>query len=213
MVAPMRETSWKGIAGASALAAMVALGLGGCQGDEENLCTDKAEPAVDEEADFTSYKTFAVAPLDGSGLGGFGGLGGMGGRDTPDKVEKNLEVANDAVASELVERGLKKVDPTKETPDLWIGSAAATEVETGVYWYCVPGYYWWGWYPYWDPCAWMAPYPFKYTEGTVLIALVDSETNKPVFGGVIQGVLECSDDIDGRVEAGVDQIFQAYPED
>lgn len=206
----MREVSWKGIACSGSLVAIAVMVLGGCQGDDEDYCTDKAESAVDKDADFSSYETFAVAEVDG---GGFGGLGGAWSGDAPDKVETNLKVANDAIVSELLDLGLTEVDPAKETPDLWVGSAGATEVETGIYWECVPGYYWWGWYPYWDPCAWLAPYPFRYTEGTVLVALVDSKTQKPVFGGALQGILECSDDIEGRIEAGIDRIFADYPEE
>ena len=97
-------------------------------------------------------------------------------------------------------------------PDLWVFSAAATEDKTGLYWDCVPGWYWWGWYPYWDPCAWYVPIPFDFTVGTLAVGLVDSESQKPVFLGVARGVMECGD-VQDRIESAVDEMFDDYPSD
>jgi len=180
--------------------------LGACSSGSD--CGYNFATRADDDADFESFQTFAVLQIDEGGLGGAGGAGAF-----PDDVRANLEVANDAAVEQLLLLGLEEVDPADEQPDLWIFSAAATERETGVYWYCVPGWYWWGWYYYWDPCAWMAPIEFEYTVGSLLVGVADASTDPPVpvFGGLVQGVLECDSDIEGRIESGVEAIFDDYP--
>ena len=76
--------------------------------------------------------------------------------------------------------------------------------------YSSPSYWWTGWGYAWDPCAWMVEVPVVYTEGTVVVGLADPAVSKVVFGGVLQGILECSDST-GRIQAGVARIFQDYP--
>ncbi len=185
---------------------MTLVGLGCSSDDGDDVCTDEVVTSVDEDGDFSTYETFAIFELPDGGAG-------MGGGGPSVEMIENLETANEAAAAELKALGLEEVDPDEETPDLWIGSAALAEGEEGVYWECVPGWTWWGWYAYWDPCAWIVPIDFEYTVGTLAVALVDSSSEEPVFGGLVQGILECNDDIDGRIESGVAQIFDDYPDD
>lgn len=191
--------------------ALAALGtLGGCTSDACPNYTGAVVSRADDDADFASYETFAIKKIieDDVGAAGAGGQGAL----MPDEVRLNLEVASDAAADELLQIGLREVDPDVETPDLWVFSAAATDVEEGMYWYCVPGWYWWwGYYDYTDPCVWLVPIEFEYVLGTVLVGVADSETNQPVFGGLIQGVLECTPDVEQSIEDGVDEIFDDYP--
>jgi hypothetical protein len=180
--------------------------LGGCSngGTCPNI-DDSVVTRADPDADFSRYQTFAIREISEEGAAGAGGAG------IPEDVQVNLEVANDAAAEELVLLGLEEVDPEAETPDLWVFSAASTEREEGVNWYCVPDWYWLGYGYYWDPCAWMYPIEFEYTEGTLLVGVADSSTDTPVFGGLLKGVLECDSDLDVRIENGVEAIFDDYP--
>jgi len=57
----------------------------------------------------------------------------------------------------------------------------------------------------------MVEIPVTYTEGTLVVGLADPAADKVVFGGVLQGVLECSSDTAGRIQSGVARIFQDYP--
>lgn len=192
--------------------ALLSLGPIGCSSDddEDDICEDFVTTRTDEDADFSDYQTFAVAELpgDGSALGGSGS-------ELPDDVQANLEIANDAAVANLEDLGLTEVDPDDETPDLWVFSAAATETETGTYWACVGGWEWWGWSYVWDPCAWLAPIDFEYTEGSLIVGVADSTTEEPVFGGLVQGILECSETesaLEDRITDAVDEIFESYPD-
>lgn len=182
--------------------------LGGCTGSDPcPSVEDSVATRADPDADFSGYHTFAIRELVSGGEGGAGGAGA----DIPDDVLLNLTTANLTAAEELTLLGLEEVDPAEETPDLWVFSAASTEREEGVNWYCVPDWYWWGYGYYWDPCAWMYPIEFEYTEGTLLVGVAESANDVPVFGGLLKGVLECDTDVDVRVENGVEAIFDAYP--
>lgn len=198
--------------GLLAFSAFVGVGfLGGCAEEDpvDEACEDDIVTAVDDDADFGDYETFAIYEIGGDA--GTAGAGGQASFELPDDVVANIGVANAEAARQLVARGLTQVDPAEEDPDLWVLSAAAREEEEGTYWSCVPGWYWWGWYYYWDPCAWLYPIEFEYTVGTLLVATVDAATEKPVFGGVLQGILECSDELETRIESGVEEIFDDYP--
>jgi len=193
-----------------AIVAVTIIGAGSLLGacSSENPCGDIIETRADDDADFGSYETFAV--LEVPDEGGSAGAGGEG-SGIPDDIRLNLEAANTAAANELESIGLTEVG-VDDDPDLFVVSASASREETELTWYCVPGWYWWGWYYYWDPCAWMVPIEIEYTEGSLLVALVDAATEAPVFGGVVQGILECTDDdLQSRIEEGVEEIFEDYP--
>ena len=51
----------------------------------------------------------------------------------------------------------------------------------------------------------------EYSVGTLVVGLTDPAQSKIVFGGAVVGILECSDNLQGRIESGVDSIFSAYP--
>jgi len=51
----------------------------------------------------------------------------------------------------------------------------------------------------------------KYTEGTVLVGVADVAAQKVVFGGYVQGIVECGGDTAARIQSGVERIFTQYP--
>jgi hypothetical protein len=192
-------------------AAVVSWGaLSGCSTGTTAACPDyddRVVSGVDDDADFSAYQTFAIRELTDADVGAGGDGGGI-----PADAKLNLEAANEAAAAELTALGLDEVDPDQETPDLWVFSATATEVEQGVSWTCVPDYYWTGVEYYFDPCAWMDPLEFQYTVGTLVVGVADAETELPVFGGLLQGPADCpAADLESRIEAGVATIFEDYP--
>ena len=168
---------------------------------EDTICNgDQVVTRTDPTVDFAQYKTFSVAPEEALPP------------DLPGGVATNLAVANAAAVSELQKLGLTQVQPDSDPPpDLGLFNIASTKKETGTTWECAPGYWWTGWGYVWDPCAWMVEIPVTYTEGTIIVGLADPTLDKVVFGGVLQGVLECSSDTAGRIQAGVARIFTDYP--
>lgn len=184
-----------------------ALALPACSDDDDDdesidieaLCTDVTATRIDYNADFSAFETFAVTPDEALPA------------DVPADVRTNLEVANTAAVAELVALGLVQVEPDSDPPpDLALFNLAATQQETTTTWECVPGYWWTGWGYAWDPCAWMVEVPVTYTEGTLVIGLADPAAQQVVFGGALQGVLECGDSA-ARIQAGVARIFGDYP--
>jgi hypothetical protein len=168
---------------------------------EDDICTgDSVVTRADPAADFARYTTFSVAPDQALPA------------DLPANVSANLAAANAAAVSELLKIGLTQLAPDSDPPpDLALFNIAATQKAMGTTWECTPGYWWSGWGYVWDPCAWMVEIPVVYTEGTLVVGLADPAADKVVFGGVLQGVLECSSDTAGRIQSGVARIFQDYP--
>jgi len=182
--------------------ALVAL-FSACDDDDDyddDICTgDTVVTRADPTADFAQFQTFSVAP--DAAL-----------PDVPANVATNLAVANAAAVVELMKIGLTQVAADSDPPpDLALFNMAATQKQMGTTWECTPGYWWTGWGYVWDPCAWMVEIPVTYTEGTLVVGLADPAADKVVFGGVLQGVLECSSDTAGRIQSGVARIFQDYP--
>jgi hypothetical protein len=189
------------LAGVSSLAFLSTVSACSDDHEDDNLCTgDTVVTRMDPAADFSLYTTFAVFPEAVPAV------------DVPADVTTNLAIANAAAAAELREIGLTQVEPDADPPpNLGLFNVAATMQEVGTTWICVPGYYWSGWGYIWDPCAWMSEIPVKYTEGTVIVGLADVAATKVVFGGVLQGILECGGDTAARIQSGVERIFTQYP--
>jgi hypothetical protein len=158
---------------------------------------------VNPNATFADYQTFAfVGPSDVTSTT----LPAI-----PDQVAVNLDVANQAMREELTALGLIEVGPT-DNPDLRAFSLSATEDQAAVYWTCVDGY----WYGYWawsfDPCSWIEPVYTEYTEGAILVGLVDPNMSEVVFGGLIQGIAYGdSGDMEERIDDDMEEVFDAYP--
>ncbi len=190
----------------TALMSIVALFiLSGCEEDEPDICDDTRVSRAEPTNDFTMYQTFAVVPESEYPT--------MLPPELPSDTRTSLDAANDAMRAELVALGLTEVDFATGMPDVVAFSLAASDTDTGIVYECVPGYYWYGWWGYvWDPCAWLAPVEVDYEVATVIVGLADPADEEVVFGGAVQGVLECGDSRD-RLEAGIADIFDDYPAD
>jgi hypothetical protein len=172
----------------------------GCSDDEPE---DTIDTTVNPNATFSEYQTFAfVGPSD---------VDPTTARVIPDAVMVNLDVANQAMREELTALGLIEVGPN-DNPDLRAFSLSTTQDEAAIYWACVDGY----WYGYWawsfDPCSWLEPVYTEYTEGTILVGLVDPNMGEVVFGGLIQGIAYGdSGDMEERIDDDMEEVFDAYP--
>lgn len=181
---------------------LLVLALGCGDDDEPSACDTTTDTRADPDADFTAFSTFAVAdPSDYP----------VPPPDFPEDIEKNFEAATDAASAELEQLGLTQVDES-EAPDLLLFTAAASEINNGIVWECVPGWYWWGWNYVWDPCAWLAPVPVTYSVGTAVVGLAEPDSEQVVFGGIIQGVLDCGN-VEQRLTDAMSDVFAEYPAD
>lgn len=61
----------------------------------------------------------------------------------------------------------------RPTSTSWTSQPRTTRTASN--WECVPGWYWWGWYYYWDSCAWLRPVDVTYTVGSVLMLVIDDD--------------------------------------
>ncbi|HEY8945153.1 MAG TPA: DUF4136 domain-containing protein [Polyangiaceae bacterium] len=195
----MKTIVTKGITGTALLA--VGLCAAACSDDDDpdDVITTEVNPSTD----FTEFETFA-----------FTTAGDMGDQtlEIPADVAANLEVVNDAIRDELTDKGLVEVAVT-ENPDLRVSSLASTEDVESIYWACADSYWYGYWYWSWQPCSWIQPVYTEYTEGTILIGIVDPTADELVFGGLIEGVADGSEDVEERIQEDVDDVFDAYPED
>jgi hypothetical protein len=116
-------------------------------------------------------------------------------------VDKRDTLMRDRVESALLDELLRKgLAPSTEDPDLIATYATGTRRVTEVDYDDGIG---WGWG---NTGAWVD----EYTENTLLIDLVDSDTNKLVWRSVVE-----MDDEDMRkpenISAAVDKAFEKYP--
>lgn len=186
-------------------AVLAALLLASACGPATPKCGGEVESRVRPGIDFKRYRTFAIKNPSAPGLDG--------GEDSdlPENVAVSLKKSNMEAAAALSAAELMEVDPDKETPDLWIASAASTKVEDGSSWDCVSGWKWYGWYAEFDACPWVEPIPVQYKAGTLVVSIVDAETQEVVFGGLASELVSCPGDPNAAVEATIDQIFADYP--
>lgn len=168
-----------------------------CGADVES----RARPGIT----FGRYQTFALKNPKRSLLSG------KESSDLPANVEVLLKRANMEAGAALSKAGLEEVDPNQEAPDLWVTSAAASEVEDGAEWDCVNGWNWWGWYEEVDACRWVEPIPVEYRPGTLVVGVVDAAKDEVVFGGLASELLDCSGDQNASIELAVEEIFVDFP--
>lgn len=191
-------SSLQGRIGAPLLFAACLLGVA-CSDDDSETVVDTRASA---DTDFTAFETFAFVGANDMAPGDV--------VDVPSGVSTDLQIVNDAMREELLELGLREVS-VDDDPDLRAFNLTATDDEEAVSWACVDGY----WYGYWawatDPCAYITPYYTEYTEGAILLGLLDSEEEEVVFTGLIRGIAEDADDFADRVDDDVDRVFDQYP--
>jgi uncharacterized protein DUF4136 len=166
----------------------------GCAG--QRITTDYS-PA----ARFSTYRTYAlVMPPD------------TGAQQLLDQRVRG------AVLAQLESKGLVPAD--RENADLYVGYGLVDKTHTAVYSYG-DGWGWgdrWGW-RYW---RWGVAWPMAvqrdvetYTDGTVVVTLVDAKTREVVWEGEIPGVVSIPVDnpLDAtdRINAAVEKLFERYP--
>jgi hypothetical protein len=177
-----------------------------CAGGVMLGCNDEPEDVIDTSAsptaDFTQFRTYAFTNVND--------MTPDLAHNIPSTVSADLAVVTDATRQELSELGLTEVDPSA-SPDLRAFNLASTNNEEGVYWTCIDSYWYGYWYWSWAPCEWITPVYTEYTEGSILLGLVDPDANELVFAGLIQGVIDGSDDIEDRIREDVDEVFDDYP--
>lgn len=199
---PSVDPSAKKILGGLTLLSLLA--ISGCSSGKE-VCGAGVESRARPGITFGRYQTFALKNPNRSPLSG------KESSDLPSNVEVLLKRANMEAGAALAQAGLEEVDPNQETPDLWVTSAAATEVEDGAAWDCVSGWKWWGWYEEFDACRWVEPVPVEYRPGTLVVSVVDPAKDEVVFGGLASELLDCAGDQNTSIELTVEEIFADYP--
>ncbi|MFV0531034.1 MAG: DUF4136 domain-containing protein [Flavobacteriales bacterium] len=143
----------------------------------------------DEAVDFTQYKTFS---FHDKGI---------------EKLQLNdldkRRVIN-AVTTELTAKGMQ---PAKDQPDVVVNILASNKEKIDVNYYNDP---FWGWYYY--PWGMNQASVNQYTEGTLIIDLIDNKTNTLVWQG--QGSGFRVDNIQNKAETikeAINIIMSHYP--
>jgi uncharacterized protein DUF4136 len=176
------------------------LGIGlivaaGCAGQQ--VTTDYS-PATS----FSQYKTFALVSAP----------------DTTAAQQLLDQRVRNAVQAQLTTKGLTLAD--REKADLYVGYGMVDKTHRQVYTYN-DGWGWgggWGW-RYW---RWGVAWPMTvqrqietYTDGTVVVNLVDAKTKKVVWEGEVPDVVNLPVDNPVRatkeVDAAVTKLFTKYP--
>lgn len=182
---------------ALAVLALCCAAFTACSDDDSG---DVVRTNVNPSEDFSTFQSFAFANNTP-----------VGGATIPAATAQDLALVNDSVRDELVARGLIEVD-LSASPDLVVVTAVNTDDESAVTYACVPGY-WYGYYlTAWDPCPWIEPIYVNYEVGTVAVGLVNPLNQSIAFSGVLQGVLNGEGDVEERVDDGVSEMFEDYPD-
>ncbi len=124
----------------------------------------------------------------------------------------------DMIESNMSDLGWQRVG-IDENPDMLL-APAAWETTTVFWWYDYWGWWWGGYYPGWGCCYWPGYYPpvyvSSYTTGTLVMTLIDpdteSATGTPIsqWTGAISGLLTGTYNAD-RIERAIDQVFAQSP--
>jgi hypothetical protein len=167
------------------------LALAGCAGRQ--VTTD-----YNPQAGFSQYRTFAMV-------------------SRPDSVSQQLidDRVRSAVEAQLTGKGL--TETTREDADLYVGYGVVDHTKTEVTrrWDWGPR---WGWRYYRWGLAWPAMTEHDistYTDGTVVVSLVDAKTHREVWQGQAADVLSLPvsnpNDATKDISQAVAQIFTRYP--
>jgi hypothetical protein len=182
-------------------ARLIALGMGlilaaGCAG--QHVSTDYSP-----STSFSQYRTYAlVLPPDSAAA----------------QQLLDQRVSN-AVQAQLASKGLTPTD--RQNADLYVGYGVVDKTHKQVY-TSRDGWGWggggWGWRYY----RWGAPWPMNttrqietYTDGTVVVNLIDAKTKNVVWQGQVADVLRLPVDnpvsATHQIDAAVAKMFAKYP--
>lgn len=119
---------------------------------------------------------------------------------------------------EFANRGLT---PQATNPDMLVKVYTYTEDKTRTVYNNGPMYmpfspYRWGWgfapYRFGYYGGWnQQTYQEKFTQGTLLVDLIDAKSNQLVWRGAIQGVVDNPNRLDRQIARGVRKIMKDYP--
>jgi hypothetical protein len=128
----------------------------------------------DSAADFSQYKTFAIADsiIYISDIKGDEGL----------SEAAQSELINE-IRTNMVNYGYLEIDVKNDTPDVALFAQILKTENTGWYWW---GY--WGWYGGWNPwypcfppyCGGGGYYPYSYEDGSLAIEMIDVRSYNPI---------------------------------
>lgn len=181
------------------------LGMDGCT-------SNRVATSMDRSVNFREYRTFGFMQSNNQA-------------EHPvykgELIDKNIKTA---VKEEFEKRGMV-YDPTD--PDLLVGYSTYTEKRretTGgfAYPYAPYGFHpygfgwgmgfggWGGWgYPY---GGWAnQPRTYTYTEGTLILDMVDNKTNELIWRGSIEGDVDNIGKLQKKIDKGVQAILKEYP--
>jgi len=163
----------------------------------------------DKSVDFTQFKTYAWSTPDiqvGNNPTYKSGL-----------ITKNIETS---LTDELARRGLTM---NAENPDLLVGFHTYTEKKVDSYGSVAPSpmYYpfgyraGWRYYPYgfanW-PYAWNGNFRnVQYTEGTLIIDVVNARTKQLIWRGSAEGNVSDPNRLEKEISRGIHKIMKEYP--
>lgn len=162
----------------------------------------KVQTDFDGEANFARYQTFQFQP--GTIVGAFGLID----RDNTlfeDRVRK-------AVTAQLSAKGLR---PVSHDGDLLVTYVAGAQRRTEVESFPAPiAYCCWGWWGGWGP-GWWAPgwndwWVRTYTEGTLIVDLIDASTKRLVWRAYTSGEMTKPGD-PALVNEAMAKAFQDFP--
>jgi hypothetical protein len=170
--------------------------------------TSCAVTDFDRTADFKRYKTF-----------------GWGKAEV--KVENPIyksDLINASIKStiqkEFAKRGIKH---NTKNPDFLVSYHTYTEKKEQVYGGASPyfGYpfyayrfhpFMYGWGGWGMPFAWNnGPSAYTYTEGTLIIDIIDAKTNDLVWRGSVSGNVNSASNVQKQIRKGIKAIFKKYP--
>ncbi len=169
------------------------IALAGCAG--QRVSTDYS-PSVG----FTQYRTFALV-------------------SRPDSASHQLldDRVRNAVEAQLGSKGLSETDP--KAADLFVGYGVVDHTHKEVYTTGTGGWGWggWGWRRRWG-VAWPTSLQSNiesYTDGTVVVSLVDAKTRRVIWQGQADGVIDLpvGDPAKAtrRIDEAVAKILAKYP--
>lgn len=162
---------------------------------------------MSQEVDFNQYRTFGwgKAEISVSSPAYKSGL-------ISSKIRKNVK-------DEFEKHGLVY---SKKNPDLLVSYETFTkekEQMTGSrfgypYMYPYRGFYpyMWGWggYPY-LPYGGYGPQMYSYTEGTLIIDVIDAKTSEHIWRGLVKGNVSDVKALQRSIDKGVKAIMKKYP--
>jgi hypothetical protein len=155
----------------------------------------------DDAADFTIFKTYSWKEMDGKDMAG-GEPGANNGLLTT-RVQSSVD-------AQMAARGLKKTDDNGDL-NLVYHFGATDKIQVTDWGYNYSGYYRHGGYGYGGRSVDV----YQYTEGTLVIDIVDAGKNSLVWRGSGTGVVDVGqktpEEIQAKIDKAVAEIMANFP--